>query len=230
MPRTARASRGGYCYHVLNRGNARGTVFHKDGDFAAFVKLLKEADERTPIRLLAYCLMPNHFHLVVWPRHDGDLSEFMKWLMTAHVRRYHQHYHSRGHIWQGRFKAFPIEEDIHLLTVLRYAERNPVRADLVQRAQDWRWSSAARPQPREGPQLDPGPVRRAANWLDFVNEPHTEAEVKRMRECIQRGRPFGGEPWVKETADLLGLEASLRPRGRPRKNSGQQPSLFDEEL
>jgi REP element-mobilizing transposase RayT len=85
----ARASRAGYCYHVLNRGNARKTVFHKDGDFGAFVKLLKEAQERMPIRLLSYCLMPNHFHLAVWPQHDDDLSDFMMWLMTAHVCRYH---------------------------------------------------------------------------------------------------------------------------------------------
>ena len=195
MPRTARSSRGGYCYHVLNRGNARKTVFHKDGDFAAFVKLLKEAGERTPIRLLSYCLMPNHFHLVVWPPHDGDLSDYMMWLMTAHVRRYHQHYHSSGHIWQGRFKAFPIQEDEHLLTVLRYGERNPIRANLVERAQDWRWSSAS---PRQGdePALDPGPVPRGPHWLDYVNAPQTEAEVKRLQACIQRGRPFGAMKWT----------------------------------
>ena len=108
MPRTRRASQGGYCYHVLNRGNARRTVFHKDGDYVSFLKLLHQAGERTPIRLLSYCLMPNHFHLAVWPRNDGDLSDFMQWLLTAHVRRYHRHYHSTGHVWQGRFKAFPI--------------------------------------------------------------------------------------------------------------------------
>ena len=147
MPRTARASQGGYCYHVLNRGNGRRTVFRKDGDYAAFLTLLGEAGERTPIRLLAYCLMPNHFHLVVWPIHDGDLSRYMQWLLTAHVRRYHRHYHSSGHVWQGRFKAFPIQKDDHLLTVMRYAERNALRAELVARAQDWRWSSAGRATP-----------------------------------------------------------------------------------
>src|ERR1700694_260631 len=141
MPRTARASQGGYCYHVLNRGNGRRAVFHKNGDYAAFLKLLGQAAERTPVRLVAYCLMPNHFHLALWPRGDGDLSDYMMWLLTAHVRRYHQHYHSNGHVWQGRFKAFPIQEDDHLLTVLRYIERNPVRVGLVQLAQQWRWSS-----------------------------------------------------------------------------------------
>jgi putative transposase len=109
MPREARASKAGYCYRVFNRDNSRRTVFHKNGDFAAFVKLLREAGERTPVRLLAYCVMPNHFHLALWPRQDDDLSDYMMWLLTAHVRRYHQHSHSSGHIGQGRFRAFPIQ-------------------------------------------------------------------------------------------------------------------------
>jgi putative transposase len=227
MPRGARASQGGYCYHVLNRGNSRRTVFHKDGDFAAFVKLLDEASERTPVRLLAYCLMPNHFHLVLWPRADGDLSNYMMWLLTAHVRRYHQHYHSSGHVWQGRFRAFAIQEDDHLLTVLRYVERNPVRAALAARAQDWRWSSAAAE--RGGtPALDPGPIARPDNWLPYVNEPQTEGEIESLRENVRRGRPFGDTLWVKQTACRLGVEASLPPLGRPPKPTATPPSLFDE--
>ena len=83
MPRTARASVGGMCYHVLNRGNGRAEVFHKDGDYAAFVELMAEANERLPMRILGYCLMPNHFHLVLWPRGDGDLSRWMQWLLTV---------------------------------------------------------------------------------------------------------------------------------------------------
>src|SRR5438132_11087818 len=141
MPRTARASAGGVCYHVLNRGNGRADVFHKGDDFAAFLKLMAEANERLPVRILGYVLMPNHFHLVLWPRSDGDLSRWMQWLLTSHVRRYHRHYQGSGHVWQGRFKAFPIEQDEHLLSVLRYVERNALRADLVARAEAWAWSS-----------------------------------------------------------------------------------------
>jgi putative transposase len=227
MPRGARATQGGYCYHVLNRGNARRTVFHKEGDFEAFVKLLRQAQERVDVRLLAYCLMPNHFHLMVWPRQDGELSDYMMWLLTAHVRRYHQHYHSSGHVWQGRFRAFAIQEDDHLLTVLRYIERNPVRAGLVQRAENWRWSSASRAAVGM-PCLDAGPVPRPEGWLRHVNEPQTEAEVARLRLSVQRGRPFGETQWISATAQRLGLEASLRPRGRPRKDRAElPPSLFD---
>ncbi len=218
MPRSPRSSQGGYCYHVLNRGNARRTVFRKDGDYASFVQLLAEAGQRTPIRLLGWCLMPNHFHLVVWPIHDGDLSYYMMWLMTAHVRRYHQHYRSSGHIWQGRFKAFPIQEDEHLLTVLRYVERNPLRANLVRKAENWLWSSATKP--RAGlPELHAGPVRRPRRWREFVNKPQTDAEVEWLRENIQRGRPYGDTPWTQQTATKLGIESSLRPRGRPRKGA-----------
>jgi putative transposase len=225
MPPSGRASQGGYCYHVLNRGNGRRTVFHKDGDYSAFLKLLTQAAERTPVRLLAYCLLPNHFHLVLWPRADGDLSDYMMWLLTAHVRRYHQHYHSSGHVWQGRFRAFPIQEDNHLLTVLRYVERNPVRALLAERAHDWPWSSARTARPAT-PVLDPGPVLRPADWLAWVNRPQTAAEVERLRECLRRGRPFSGEAWMVATAQRLGLEASLRPLGRPRKAVLAKPGLF----
>jgi len=126
---------------VLNRGNNRARVFHKDGDFEAFVDLLAEAKLRIPMRILGYCVLPNHFHLALWPLGDGDLGRWMHWLLTAHVRRYQRHYHSTGHAWQGRFKAFPIQEDEHLLVVLRYIERNPLRAGLVERAEEWSWSS-----------------------------------------------------------------------------------------
>jgi REP-associated tyrosine transposase len=220
MPRTVRASVGNLCYHVLNRGNGRSEVFHKDEDYSAFLQLMSDASDRLPTHLLGYCLMPNHFHLVLWPHADGDLSRWMQWLLTAHVRRYHRHYGSGGHVWQGRFKAFPIQHDEHLLTVLRYVERNAVRAKSIpiRRAERWRWSSLG--EPGKGvivPALDPGPVRRLANWVEWVNEPQTEAELQALRECIARGRPFGSAAWQKRTARTLHLESSLRPRGRPRK-------------
>jgi len=218
MPRTARASTANYCYHVLNRGNAQAVVFHKDGDFRAFVDLIARAGDRVPMRVLAYCVMPNDFHLVLWPRGDGDLSRWMQWLLTAHVRRYHRHYHSSGHVWQGRFKAFPIQEDEHLLTVLRYVERNPLRAGLVERAEQWPWSSLpGLDQGRPESFLDPGPMPRGTEWVEGVNRPMTEAEEGRMRRSLDRGAPFGSEPWAVQSAGELGLESSLRPRGRPRK-------------
>lgn len=219
MPRTARASVGNVVYHVLNRGNARKTVFHKEADYGAFLKLLNEANERAAMRLLSFCLMPNHFHLVAWPRHDGDLSCWMQWLMTSHVRRYHRHYHSSGHVWQGRFKAFPVQSDEHLLTVMRYVERNPLRARTLPicKAQNWSWSSLGVPPPEfEAVHLHAGPIERPANWLDWVNEPLGPAEMQELQTCIDRGRPFGEKSWQLRTAKRLGIESSMRPRGRPR--------------
>lgn len=217
MARTARASVGGVCYHAFNRGNARQNVFHKDADFRAFLDHAQESCGRLPLRVLGWCLMPNHFHFVLWPHGDGDLSRWMQWLMTAHVRRYHRHYGSSGHVWQGRFKAFPVQHDEHLSTVLRYVERNALRANLAARAEDWPWSSAAAFASGELPAMfDPGPLPRPAHWLAWVNQPQSEAELAALRKCIERGTPYGSETWQHETAQQLGLEASLRPRGRPK--------------
>ena len=141
MPRAARWFADNGVYHVVNRGNGRQDVFHKPGDFAAFVELMGAAKERVPVRVLAYCLMTNHFHLLLQPECGEDLSRWMQWLMTSHVRRYHMHYRSSGHVWQGRFKSFQVKDDDQLLTAMRYVEGNPVRAGMVASARDWPWSS-----------------------------------------------------------------------------------------
>jgi putative transposase len=208
------------CYHVLNRGNARAEVFHKKDDYVAFLRLLPPAIERLPMRIVGFCLMPNHFHLILWPHQDGDLGRFMQWLLTSHVRRYHRHYQSSGHVWQGRFKAFPIQQDEHLLAVLRYVERNPLRANLVKRAEDWNWSSLRERLSGEPSEwLHPGPVPPPRNWSALVNRPQTEQEVEALRRSIARGTPYGSDRWTTRTARRLGLESSLNPRGRPKKSS-----------
>jgi len=217
MPRTARASVGGLCYHVINRGNARSSVFHDSSDYQAFICLIGEACARLPLDVLAACLMPNHFHLVLQPNGDGDLSRWMQWLLTAHVRRYHRRYGSSGHVWQGRFKAFPIQHDAHLLQVIRYVERNALRANLVVRAEDWRWGSLAwRGAGDYVSFLAVPPVPLLDGWLIQVNEPESAVELAALRRSVNRGSPFGDLAWVQETAASLGLEFSLRPHGRPR--------------
>jgi len=146
VPRIPRGQQGGYAYHVINRGNGRVTVFHKPQDYEAFLSLLVEAKKRHRVKIFGFCLMPNHFHLVVEPAHPTALSQFMQWLLTSHVRRYHNHYRTSGHVWQGRFKSFPVQRDEHLITVLRYVLQNPVRAGLSSTAREWLWSSLRRPQ------------------------------------------------------------------------------------
>jgi putative transposase len=188
MPRTARASIGGYCYHALNRGNGRAQVFHDADDYAGFVRLLRQACARLPMRLVGFCLLPKHFHRVLWPHGDGDLGPWMQWLLTAHVHGYRQRYGGSGHVWQGRFKAFPIEADEHLRTVLRYAERNPLRAGLVARAEDRAWSSLPLwLRPPRLPWLEPGPAPRQAGWLEYVQEPAQRGGTGRpAAECGAR--------------------------------------------
>jgi putative transposase len=143
MPPTLRNVPGGFVYHVLNRAVARIPLFQKDGDYQAFERALAAALHRLPMRLLAFCLMPNHWHLVCWPENDGDLSEFMRWLSVTHSLRWHAHNHTggTGHIDQNRFKSFPVEGDDHLFTVIRYVERNALRANLCSRAEEWSWGS-----------------------------------------------------------------------------------------
>ena len=217
MPRPVRHAVGDLCYHVCNRGNGRANVFHKDADYDAFVRLIGQACERQPMRVLAYCVMPNHFHLALQPFGDGDLSRWMQWLTTSHVRRYHSHYESSGHVWQGRFKSFPVEGDDHLWVVLRYIERNPLRAKLVERAQAWPWSSLRWWRRADRPAyLCDGPFDKPTDWVRRVNRAETDSELEALHRCGVRGTPFGTEKWQRLVARRLRLESTLRPIGRPR--------------
>ncbi len=211
MPRTARASLGGICYHVINRGNARARVFHDQKDYARFLAQFVRAQTSIAMRLVGWCIMPNHFHFVLWPHHDGDLGRFMHRWMTSHVHAHRRRHGTVGHIWQGRFKGFPIQHDAHLMAVLRYVERNALRANLVRRAEAWPWSSIS----ADGPTLTlQSPVERPEDWVDWVNQPQEEAELAALRASVNRERPYGDKAWVRATAQDLGLEYSLNPRGR----------------
>ena len=222
MPRPPRAAEGGLVYHALNRANARLAIFEADEDYAAFERVLAEAVARYDMRLLAYCLMPNHFHLLLWPREDGDLSNFMRWLAMTHTQRWHAHRRSAGtgHLYQGRFKSFPVQSDEHFLTVCRYVERNALNASAVDRAEDWRWGSLWARQAKydaERPVLNPWPIDRPRDWTTRVNRPFGVKEEEAVRRSIQRGHPFGSAPGQAAVAKRLGLESVFQPRGRPRK-------------
>jgi putative transposase len=234
MPRGARQVPGGYVYHALNRAAGRLRLFRKSADYAAFLRVFDEALERHPVRVVGYCVMPTHWHLVLWPAADGELTSFLRWLTLTHSVRWHKHYHSTGsgHVYQSRFKAFPVAEDDHLLTVLRYVERNPLRAGLVTRAEAWPWSSLACRAGRDDDaprRLHSGPVPLGTDWVRRVNEAQTEGELEALRRSVARGRPYGPEDWVERVVGQLGLESSVRPRGRPRKRpAGAARSLGDE--
>jgi putative transposase len=207
---------------VLNRAVGRATIFAKEGDYTAFEKVLADAVAKVPMRLVSYVVMPNHWHMVVWPRADGDLSEWMQWLTGTHVRRWHAHRHTAGTgpVYQGRFKSFPVQEDDHYYTVCRYVERNLLRAGLVARAEEWRWSSLwHRRQHTQVPWLAAGPLPIPSNWSEIVHEPQTGAEYDALRRSVARGTPFGDGDWQSRTVAALGLESSMRERGRPKRDN-----------
>ncbi len=203
MPRQPRIALGDIVYHVLNRGNGRRTIFSTDKDYLHFEELLTEAKELIDMRILAYTLMPNHWHLVLYPRKDRDLSEFMRWLTTTHARHYRVKTKSigHGHLYQGTYKSFPIEEDQHLTTVIRYVEQNPLRAKLVKRAEDWKYGSLSRRMkgtPKQKKLLAKLPTKLPANYLKAVNTIYDDDMLTTIRGSVQKGVPYGDEEWASQ--------------------------------
>jgi len=222
MGRPLRAAPGGWVYHVLNRANGRQGLFDDDGDYAAFERVLSEAQQRIAMRLLAYCVMPNHWHLVLWPYRDGDLSRFMSWLTLTHTQRWHAYRQTvgTGHLYQGRFKSFVVQTGEHLFTVCRYVERNAVRAGLVERADAWRWSSLWRMSYGDAQQqalVSDWPLTRPADWVAWVNGNEAAADLTRIRQSVVRSQPFGQTEWVTAMIEKFNLGSTLRNEGRPRK-------------
>jgi len=220
MPRTSRAAAGGVVYHVLNRGNGRLDIFKKPDDFQAFLQILCDGKQKADVELFGFCLMSNHWHLVLRPKGDGDLASYLSWVTNTHVKRYRAHYRrTSGHLYQGRYKSFPVEEDAYFLTLLRYVEANPVRARMVSRAEQWRWSSLGCETKWAPKLLDRWPVNRPRNWAALVNQPPGDVERRRVADSMERGRPLGNDDWVRQTARRMGLDYTLNRRGRPGKST-----------
>jgi putative transposase len=219
MPRQKRIAKGNIVYHVLNRANGHLRIFKKPDDFEAFEQILAEGVELFSMRLCGYCIMGNHWHLVVWPRADGDLSAFMKWVTMTHSHRWHRAHGTVGigHLYQGRYKSFPVQSGTHYLTLMQYVESNPLRARLVKSGRHWPYSSLAIRTGDEKPiALSDGPIVLPGRWQGLVDG-FDAAMADEIETCIHRGRPFGQTAWMRKTAAKLSLESSLRPTGRPKK-------------
>ncbi len=222
MPRPIRIAPGGMVFHVLNRGVGRMRVFHHDDDYLAFERIMEETLQTRPMRICAYCLMPNHWHMVLWPQHDGDLAAFMQRLTVTHVARWQRNKRrvGYGHLYQGRFKSFPVETDDHFYQVVRYVVRNPLRANLVDDLDEWHWSSFWRYRRGTAAQkrlLSRWPLDRPRKWKSHVQRPQTESEQAALQRSIARGSPLGRKVWVCQVAEQLKLTSTLARRGRPRK-------------
>ena len=226
MPRTPRVDIKNEIYHVINRANARLPIFLKEKDYQLFESILENGREKFDMRILAYCLMSNHFHLVLQPREDGGLQRFMQWVTVTHTQRWHSQNKTigSGHLYQGRYKSFIIQEDNCLLSVIRYVERNPLRANIVRKAENWNFSSLYR---RTFPEkfklrkriLSDWPIDIPKNYISFVNEPQTNEEIAKIRYSVNRGKPFGGPEWTDKIIKALGLESTIRNRGRQFKGT-----------
>jgi REP-associated tyrosine transposase len=225
MPRPPRPVADGLLYHALNRGNNREAVFVSPEDYRQFLGALTQTKERYPFRLFGYCLMTNHFHLLLAPDPGQSISRILPSLTVAHTWHYHKTHHTSGHVWQGRFKSPVVQHDAYALTVLRYIEGNPWRAGMVADLADYPWSSYVHHglgQPELLLSALPGHEEVLANrrwWRQWVHEPLTEKELSGARKSVLSGRPFGEVSWAEKTARALGLKGPPRPRGRPRKDA-----------
>jgi len=205
---------------VLNRAARRAVLFDEDDHYRMFLQVLALARKRYRMRLLDFAVMQNHWHLILWPDEDLQLSRFMHWLTVTHTQRWHASHRTAGTgpLYQGRYKSIPIQSDTHFWTVARYVERNPVRAGLVASVQDWRWSSAWHRCNNCDPDfLDQWPIAMPDDWLTIVNEPLNQIHLSLVRDAVARGRPFGDEAWCRQVASALGLEHTFHPPGRPCK-------------
>ena len=209
------SKRGHSSFRCNNRGTAKPTV--RTADYIAFLWLLAEALDEFNVPVLAACVMPNHLHIVMQPRRDGDLAGWAHWPFTSHARRYHKKYESSGRVWQRRFKASLAQADRHLLILLRYVERNALRANLVSRAEDREWGSLRWRRCGNGPiGIAPSPVTLPTNRVEYVNPPQTPEELATIRNAIERQAPTATRPCHARPREP-GLEQSAAPRGRPRK-------------
>jgi putative transposase len=158
--------------------------------------------------------------MVLSPQEDGAMSQLMYWVTMTHTARHHAHYRQSGygHLYQGRYKSFPVQGDAHYFVLCRYVERNALAAGLCPRAEDWRFGSLhhwSHPGSSLVP-LSPWPMARLPGWIERVNRSVSDKEEEQLRRSIDRGQPFGDAGWVETTARRYNLESTLRKRGRPR--------------
>lgn len=220
MPRRLRHDLQGTAFHVMNRAVRRTTLFAQHADYLKFLVLVREFMERFRVRVIAYCVMPNHWHFVVLCNRIEDISHWLHVTTSTHGLRWNLAHGSRGTgaVYQSRFRAVPIQTETSLHRVCRYVERNALRKNLVGRAEDWQWGSlSARCENCYTIPLHQWPILRPQNWIEIVNEPENQAELDALRKTIHRNQPIGDPDWQKAVAPFIGL--SMKPIGRPKKDA-----------
>ena len=215
-----RITKGGIVYHALNRANGRLRIFKKEGDFVAFEKILAQGIDRFGMRICGYCIMSNHWHMLLWPPDDDSMPAFMHWITVTHTKRWHAAHGTTGigHVYQGPYKSFPVQSNQRYFKTLQYIEANPLRAEIVTDLADWQWSSFARRYAPSAPfKISDGPMPIPPNWKRLVTRPLSQRESADFTNCIKRGCPYGEIDWTAQAAKQLNLESTLKKAGRPRK-------------
>ncbi len=227
MPRTGRVVVPNTPHHVVQRGHNRQAVFATEDDFHRYLEDLREVKQAFNVRVYAYCLMTNHVHLLLVPGESAEsMAKLMKTLAGRATRRRNRQEGRTGTLWEGRYKSSPVETDRYLLACCRYIELNPVRAGMVSRVEDYRWSSFRQ---RMGLvddnwldadpcylALSDCPVERRRRYRNFVGEAIPDGEANLIRLALQRGQLTGGQGLRDETERILGRRVIFRGRGRPR--------------
>jgi putative transposase len=180
-------------YHVVNRAVDRRRIFTEPADYGMFLALVAAACQRCAVDVLAYCVMPNHWHLVLRPGDASALSVYMQWLTSQHVHHYRRTTDTlgHGHVYQGRFRSSVIDSEAYYWNVFRYVEANPLRAQLVTQAEDWEWSSLFERQNPGRELLTKPPVSLPPNWAAYVNDQIDATELSQLRDAFRRSAPFG---------------------------------------
>jgi REP-associated tyrosine transposase len=209
----------GIPHHVMNRASRRAVIFAVDEDYRTFEDLLIQATRRFAMRLLDFTIMPNHWHLILWPDTDLQTSAFMQWLTMTQTQRWHaaRGTTGTGPLYQGRFKAIPVQTDDHFLTVARYVARNPVRAAMVRRVEEYRWSSVWHRCRNRDRFLAEWPVPIPPNWLALVNEPMEQQTLIGVRDAVSCGWPYGDAEWSREMAVKFAVNRLRRLRPAPQR-------------
>ncbi|MFL6844059.1 MAG: transposase [Allosphingosinicella sp.] len=217
MPRRARLVVPDIPHHVTQRGNRRQTTFFGEGDYAFYRHLLAEECARAGTRVWAWCLMPNHVHLILVPSHPAGLAKAMGETHRRYTSAINRREGWTGHLWQGRFASFPMDEE-WLVACARYVELNPVRARLARRPEQWRWSSArAHLGLAAADRLTDmeSPLGRVGDWPSLISVDLDRPRLETIRERERTGHALGSAAFVERVAALLGRPAGPRPRGRP---------------
>jgi putative transposase len=191
MPRRARSTQRANYFHVINRSVRKLVLFTQPADYRAFLSILSDGLAQHPVRLIAYCLMPNHWHLVVGQTDTATLSRCLHWVTSTHAIRLNRHWQSvgQGPVYQGRFTSMEVPAVGDLVRVCRYVERNALQAGLVRRAQDWPWSSLSeRLQSTPAVPLVNAPFLCSRAWADYVNAPRTGDDA--VSSLLQRTVPL----------------------------------------